>query len=69
MTVSNVIVIDGKLRSLFSEISVGFDPVNYTTTEGETLSVCASISNGTSTINFSIPLAISGGTAESKCVN
>ena len=47
-----------------SEILIGFQPSTYTITEGLSVSVCAVMLDGASAITITVPVSITGGTAE-----
>ena len=50
--------------SLYSALSVGFQPPNYTINEGSTVSVCIEVLEGSIAVPITLMVEISEGTAE-----
>ena len=51
---------------VFSDLEISFEEPSHAVMEGETLRVCAAVTNGTSAVSVTIDIDTADGTAQSK---
>ena len=50
----------------FSDLEISFEEPSYAVMEGETLRVCAAVTNGISAVSVTVDINTADGTAQSK---